>query len=286
MTTLTYEQARLIVLGFGTALIAGVTLSAWFQGADPYEAVAIALFLPVLFALAYGKTRGGLIAAVFVATIYCVLRFANLPAELDATEFVPTAIVRVLLYLGLGLFGGWSNEMLENSLRKLELYDDIDDDTGVGNTRAMLSFTDREIARARRYGSIFSLTVVHIERDVFDQVSEKRGIRALRDLCQSIDESIRTTDLVSRVPLRSREDVVVMLPETGREGARIFLERLIPGTRDVLARVGIQANGEVSGKTFTMPGDEDLYARYQTELVDALQVSGVVVDTHTDEETP
>ncbi|HEX9889053.1 MAG TPA: diguanylate cyclase [Nitriliruptorales bacterium] len=285
MTIITYRQARLIVLGFGTALIAGVTLSAWFRGADPYEAIAIALFLPVLVGLAYGGTRWGVAVGAVVSVVYVVMRFATLPQELEAAEFIPTAIVRVLLYLGLGLFGGWSNEMLEQSLRKLELYDDIDDDTGVGNTRAMLSFTDREVARARRYGSIFSLTVLHIERDVFNQVSEKKGRRALRDLCQSIDTSVRTTDLVSRVPLESREDVVVMLPETGSEGARIFLDRLIPGSRELLGREGIQANGEVTGTMFTLPGDEDRFARYQHELVAALQVSGVTVDDTPDEDT-
>ncbi|MBW3665371.1 MAG: diguanylate cyclase [Actinobacteria bacterium] len=271
MSTLTFRQARLIVMGFGTALIAGVALSAWLRGADLVEVGAIGLFLPVLVGLGYGRVRGGVATAVAVSAVYVITRFATLPAELSAREFIGAAVVRILLYVGLGLFGGWANEMLEHSLRKLELYDEIDDDTGVGNTRGLLIVADRELSRAQRYGSVFSLTILHLRRELFEGVSERQGLRALRHLAQTLDATVRTTDLVNRVPLPDREDLVIVLPETGREGARIFLERLVPNARAMLVDLGLPAtNGEVSGTSISYPDDEERFEAYQQELATAL----------------
>lgn len=269
MSTLTYRTARLIVLGFGAALISAVALSAFLRGADPVEVGAILLFLPVLVALAYGRARGGVIAAVAVSVLYLVVRFTTL-GELDATEFIGAAAVRVLLFLGLGLFGGWANEMLEHSLKKLELYDEIDDATGVGNARALLSIADRESHRAERYGSVFSLAVLEMDRPAFDGIDERTALRGLRSLCQSVESSVRTTDLVTRIPLAGREDVVVVLPETGREGARQFTDRLVVSAREHLGAAGITVNGEVRGRVVTLPGDEEVLRAYQLEVISAL----------------
>lgn len=269
MASLTYRTARWIVLGFGTALISAVALSAFLQGADPVEAGAVLLFLPVLLSLAFWNHLGGLAAAIVVSGIYLAVRFSTL-GDLDATEFIGAAAVRVLLYVGLGLFGGWANAMLEHSLKKLELYDEIDDATGVGNARALLSIADREAARAQRYGSVFSLAVLQVDRPAFDTVDERTAIRGLRRLCQSVESSVRTTDLVARVPLEGREDVVVVLPETGREGAQQFTDRLVISAREHLGASGIHVNGEVRGDVVTLPGDEERLRAYQIEVISAL----------------
>lgn len=276
MPTVSYRQARAVVLGFGTALIAAIALAAFLRGADPVEVGAVLLFVPVLGGLAYGRARGGVAAAAAVAAVYVAVRFATL-GELDASEFVGAAVVRVLLYVGFGLFGGWANAMLEQALQKLELYDEIDDATGVGNTRALLSVADRESARALRYGSVFSLAVLKLERPAFGDVDDRAARRALRRLCQSVEQSVRTTDLVSRVPHERREDVVVVLPETGREGATMFTDRLVERAREQLAAAGVHANGHLSSEVLTVPGDEERLRRYQGELVATL-AGQVVLD--------
>ncbi len=269
MSTLTYRQARYVVLGFGTALIAAVALSAFLRGADVVEVGAIVLFVPVLVALAFRHARGGVAMAALVSVVYVVVRFETL-GDLDVTEFIGSVVVRVLLYLGLGLFGGWANAMLEHALHKLDLYDEIDDATGVGNARALLSIADRERARAERYGSVFSLAVLKVERATFDDVSERAAIRALRRLCQTVEASVRTTDLVARIPLEEREDVVVVLPETGRAGAEQFTERLVVRARDHLAADGLAADGRLTGEVVALPEDEERLQSYQLEVIRAL----------------
>jgi GGDEF domain-containing protein len=269
VSTVTYRQARAVVLGFGTALIAAIALAAYLRGADLVEVGAILLFVPVLAGLAYGRVRGGLVAGLVVSVAYVAVRFATLGA-LDPAEFVAAAVVRVLLYVGLGVFGGWANDLLEQALHKLELYDEIDDATGVGNARALLSVADREVARAERYGSVFSLAVLRLERPAFDAVDDRTAVRTLRRLCQSIEQSVRRTDLVSRVPLEAREDVVVVLPETGREGAMMFTDRLVERAREQLGAAGVHANGSLTGEVLTVPGDEERLRTYQREVVAAL----------------
>ena len=278
MTTITYRQARTIVVGFGTALICGVAVAAFYRGADLVEVGAILLFLPVLFGLVAGRVTGGLVAGLLVSAVYVVVRFTTI-GDLSPGDFVGAAVVRVLLYLGLGVFGGWANRMLEESLRKLELYDEVDDDTGVGNARALLHIADREVARADRYGSVFSFIVVHIGHDAFEPVDDRRGIRALRRMCQTIESSVRTTDLVGRVPLPDREDVVVVLPETGRTGAEELSERLADGARILLAEHGLAAaNGAVSAEVITYPGDDGALASYRNLVASVLEHRSLAVE--------
>ena len=50
--------------------------------------------------------------------------------------------------------------MLEGSLEKLELYDEIDDETGLYNARHLLLQTDLETSRARRYQTLFSVVAL------------------------------------------------------------------------------------------------------------------------------
>ncbi len=276
MRSLTYRQARTIVLGFGTALIVGVALAAWYRGADPVEVGAILLFVPVLAGLAFDFVRGGLIAGVAVTVIYTVVRFSTL-GDLPKGEFIGAAVVRALLYLGLGAFGGWANRMLEESLRKLELYDEIDDDTGVGNARALLSISDLEIARAERYGTVFSLVRLQLDRAAFAPLDRRQAIRALRQLCQTVESNVRVTDLVTRVPLQQEEDVVVILPETGRSGAELLRERLVDGARMLLVDAGAAAqNGTLSGTVLTFPGDDEAMRAYREQVAAAFTQRQVV----------
>ena len=276
--TLTYRQARIIVMGFGSALVAAVALTAYFRGADLIEVVAILLFLPILFGLVMWQARGGVLAAIPVSIAYLVLRFSSLSPEIR-DEFYGAGFFRVLLYVGLGLFGGWANEMLAQALRKLELYDEVDDATGVGNARALLSVADREVSRADRYRSIFSLVVIHLEQSAFAGLDERHRTRAIRRLCQTVESSVRDTDLVTRVALDGREDVAVVLPETGREGASLLLGRLVVGARELLNEQGASArNGAVSGEVLTYPGDDEAVAEYRRMVGTALGMSTLQVE--------
>ena len=228
----------------------------------------------MLIGLAFADITGGAIAGVAVSVVYVAVRFATL-GGLPPGEFVAAAVARVLLYVGLGVGGGAANRMLAQALRKLELYDEIDDTTGVGNARALLGVVDREVARADRYHSVFSFAIVRLPRGIFDAVRTRAAERALRRVCQTVEGSTRTTDLVARVPLQEREDLVVVLTETSRAGAQQLLDRLVVGTRTILGEHGIHVNGEVTGTIFSYPGDDATLLAYRDELAAIVAVDGV-----------
>lgn len=271
-TAVTYRQARWVVLLLGAALILGVTLTSFFLGADLVEVGAIAFLLPVVFVAAYAGPTGGALAGLSMSIAYVVIRLATLPESADVGGFVASMTTRVAIYLIIGVVGGAAMRQLESSLRKLELYDEIDDETGVGNARAVLSLTDRERARSQRYGSVFSIGIVEIDHEIFEHVRRKQATRAFRDFLQDVDHAARTSDAVARVQHGAVEQVMLVLPETGRTGAEIAISRILERAREDLGAAGMPTeNGFVRSRTLTFPGDDAQLDELQLSLVQAME---------------
>lgn len=266
-SVLTYRQARVVVLGFGAALISGVAVAAFYRGADVVEVGAILLFLPVLVGLTLGDVTGGLVTALVASAIYVAVRLATL-GDLPPGEFVGTVVIRVALYVGLGVFGGWANGMLAGALKKLELYDGIDDDTGVGNARAFVSTMRRERSRADRYGQAFTVVVISLDGDTLsDHGGHTRdgGTRLLRRLCMQLESNVRLSDLVYRIPVGDTDDVAIFLAGTGHSAAAIACERFVDAARGVLAEVGA-GSAVVETRVMTYPNDSEALVAYEERV--------------------
>jgi len=264
MQSITYQQARWLVLALGTVVLVVVAVATFQLGADLVEVVAILLFVPVLVALVTWDVIGGAIAGTIAGVAYTIIRLSTL-GELDTGEFTWHIVTRIGLYIAFGVLGGMANTQLEASLKKLELYDEVDDLTGVGNARALLSMADTEAARSRRYQTIFSITLLRIPREPLDKMSVRQAERALRKFYDAVNQAVRTTDKVARVALDDEDVALIIMPETGAEGARIFTDRAVPRATEQLRELGVPLNGTVSlvGEVLTLPGDE---VRLETEL--------------------
>ncbi len=114
----------------------------------------------------------------------------------------------------------------------------------------------REIARARRYS--FETSVLFLDIDDFKAVNDTYGHLvgdlALKHVSRIIMEQIRTTDTAARY---GGEEIVVVLPETGKVNALLVGERI----RSNLADSPLVHEGEViritiSGGLATCPIDE------------------------------
>lgn len=257
MDSLTYRQARVLVLTLGISILTAVTASAWLRGADPVEALAIALFIPILVALVFAGPAGGGVAGAAMSIIYVTIRVSTLEG-LDIGEFLGSIIARVLLYLAFGILGGFANRHLEQSLKKLEIYDEVDDLTGVGNARSLISLADREAARARRYQTTFSLGILQMDTDVIAGLDRRRADKVIRKFYGEVDKAVRTTDKVTRMATPEVEELSVILPETGPEGARIFIERARQGLLTEIGEMGVTVTEDsITGRAMTLPGDED-----------------------------
>lgn len=126
------------------------------------------------------------------------------------------------------------------ALERVILYDSVrqgafeDELTGLYNRRYFRDSAERELARARRQGQ--SLAFLALDLDEFKAVNDRfghaAGDRILIQLAKVLAGSVRESDLIARY---GGEEIAVMLPDTGLEGAVRFGEKL----RDRIAREAV-----------------------------------------------
>ncbi|MCZ6778537.1 MAG: diguanylate cyclase [Acidobacteria bacterium] len=101
----------------------------------------------------------------------------------------------------------------------------LDDLTQLYNSRYMREVLARELKRASRYGS--SVSLIFIDLDGFKSVNDHHGhligSRTLIEIAQVLREAVREIDVVSRY---GGDEFTVVLPHTGRQGARVIAERI------------------------------------------------------------
>jgi diguanylate cyclase (GGDEF)-like protein len=135
---------------------------------------------------------------------------------------------------------------LEHSLRAANERNRIlsvtDPLTGAFNRRYMMEQLPRELERCRRYGN--PLSVIMCDVDHFKQVNDVKGHSAGDDVLQQfvarMQRSIRaTSDWVARL---GGEEFLIVLPETGFQGAMFVAEKI----REIMTSVAfVTREGDV-----------------------------------------
>ena len=140
---------------------------------------------------------------------------------------------------------------LERVTRDLEVLSYRDALTGLYNHRAFQERLREELARSRRYNKPLSL--LYCDIDDFARINAELGyptgdavLRRLADVLTAADSSgrLRESDVAARF---GGEEIVILLPETSKEGAAIKAERLrvaveqasFPGERAIRISIGL-----------------------------------------------
>jgi GGDEF domain-containing protein len=254
---MSYATTRRLVLAAGLAvllLIAGVM---YVRRVDTVEVLAVLLFIPVFLAFSFGHLMGGTLAALAASAAYAFLRSPAIDA-VGGGRYVGILVGRGVGYLAFGILGGWASQQLERSLEKLDVYDQVDDDTGLFNARFLVQDTDLEMARATRYKTFFSVCMVELPGGVLDALPRRRRTAVLRDLGHQMKEAVRSVDR----PVHARDGSVhrfaVICPETGEEGARVFASRLADRLGEFVRSRGVALpDGPLVSVAATFPGDDD-----------------------------
>ncbi len=117
-------------------------------------------------------------------------------------------------------------EAAHNGTAQLRELADTDPLTGAGNRRLLEEQLVEMIDRARRYEQV--VTVVVLDVDDFKRINDTRGHgigdRVLVELVALLRRELRTMDFIARY---GGEEFVILLPETGSTGARIFTDRVL-----------------------------------------------------------
>jgi diguanylate cyclase (GGDEF)-like protein/PAS domain S-box-containing protein len=147
-----------------------------------------------------------------------------------------------------------ASKVMENELRRLAQTDPL---TGAFNRRHGRDRLNAELARRERYGTAVSVLLIDIDhfKAINDRHGHEAGDEALRVMVSRYASLLRTIDVVIRW---GGEEFLVILPETGAEGAAATAERLRAG----LAADGAQIPFTVSiGVAEAQGGDPDSLLR-------------------------
>ena len=255
MPRMTYGQTRRMILAAGLGLLLVTAGVMYVRRVDTVEVLAVLLFIPVFLAFVTWDVVGGVVAGALAAVAYAALRAPAMEA-VGGGRFVSLILSRTIAYLAFGILGGWADRQLQRSLTKLDLYDQIDDLTGLYNSRFLLQATDLEMARAVRYKTLFSVCVVDVPVGPIDAVGRRKRNAVLAELGRLLKDSVRTVDRA----VFGHDDhyrFAVVCPETGPEGARIFASRMAERVAGVLRDRGVSLDGPLASAAYTYPSDDD-----------------------------
>jgi diguanylate cyclase (GGDEF)-like protein len=101
----------------------------------------------------------------------------------------------------------------------------VDGLTQIHNKRYLFEALDKELIRARRYERELSLVIFDIDffKGINDQFGHLAGDHVLRELARAVQERIRRDEVFARY---GGEEFVIVLPETGLNGALALAENL------------------------------------------------------------
>lgn len=267
-----YGKARWLLLATGLAVLGALALVMYVRRVDTVEVLATLLFLPVFIGFLFAGLPGGLATGVLAAGAYVLLRYPAIEA-VGAGDFVGLIASRSLSYVLFGAVGGWSSRVLESSLHKLELYDQVDDETGVSNARSFLHQTDLERSRAQRYQTMFSVVVLRWPSAALTVLGRRKRSSALRELGR-LGEGLRVVDHMAHATDGEHHWLAVILPETGAEGAEVFRSRFVVRVSEVLVAGGVALDaGTLHSQVLTVPGDDEVLHAVRSDFtrVDALE---------------
>ncbi len=128
------------------------------------------------------------------------------------------------------------NVLLHEEAQRLSITDEL---TGLWNYRYFQMTLGKEIERAARFGrplALLMLDVDHFKR-VNDDYGHQRGDAVLAELATRVRMEIREVDALARY---GGEELVLILPETGYDGAAHIAERIC----HVVRRLPFTANGQ------------------------------------------
>jgi diguanylate cyclase (GGDEF)-like protein len=213
------ERRPAVIAGICLWLVALIGFLDYLTRSEVSSAI---FYLAPIFIIAWyiGKAWGAVAAAASSGTWLAV----HLTAGNASTNWT-TPIWDATLRFGIFIIVAYLSASLASALKREATLAKTDALTGLMNRRGFDEEAGRLLELARRHGR--TTTVVFIDVDDFKKVNDRfghdLGDRLLELVAAALRRSVRNTDLVSR---RSGDEFVLLLPETGYEGAQACIKPL------------------------------------------------------------
>ena len=180
------------------------------------------------------------------------------PGANDSESLVQFAVLAVVLPW-FAAMGGYvnslrhrlsdSNRQLKNAFDRIEQIAIRDELTGVFNRRFLMEVLTREGSRAKRLGTAYSVCLFDMDhfKSINDMLGHAAGDAVLKHFALLGGSGLRAVDVFGRY---GGEEFLLVLPDTGRQGACAAAERIraaveaagfpqLPADRHVTVTIGV-----------------------------------------------
>lgn len=233
----------------GGTVVAVLVLGAVHFAFAPELPFTLFYLAPIAVAAWYAEGWTYLIATVAAAG-WTVGTFHGLVEPTGTTLVVWSGA----MYLGLFLAVAALTLRLRHAMALYRSSAERDSLTGLLNHGAFRRKVEYEIDRALRYGRIF--TVAYVDLDRFKEVNDNRGHAegdaVLKRLAVVLEDSTRATDAAARV---GGDEFALLLPETPYARAEKALGMLQRRIRDAMEEGGWPTSASIGAVTFEAPVD-------------------------------
>ena len=248
---------------------------------------ALSLTAVMLLTLRFGATPTGLVAAVAVALVYgfshIILTVVildpqasilDLPALLSnpllyrVETWSPALVGAVLLFASAGLSEVMSRVLTQaadirgRQQNLIRILAREDPDTNLVSRQHGLQQAEQEVSRARRYRRRLTIALVGIDPSPTIDLRSPEHSDLLRRLGEIFRHDLRDLDMVCRY---GDWEILLVLPETPREGSRNVIGRICGDATQALSRT-------VRAAIMVYPEDGPTIEQLERELESALSV--------------
>lgn len=173
------------------------------------------------------------------------------PSRIQTLYIVVNALIIMALMVGLILM---ASDRLRLAYEHAATHDSL---THALVRRALLEACEHELERCRRHPREMALLMLDIDhfKQINDQYGHQMGDRVLVDFTRRLALVLRRLDLLGRF---GGEELVILLPETGRTAALQVAERICSAVAEPQA--GLPPITVSIGVTCRQPGDTDVDA--------------------------
>ena len=204
--------------------------------------------LPISFFSWFLSRKAGVLASALSAAIILGVNRNSPVHEINGSVAYWNAIVWLAFFL-LATFVIAQLKVLHARERELARVDNL---TKVATRVAFYEFATAEINRARRFK--LATTLAYVDLDSFKEVNDRNGHaigdRVLITVAQSMQTSIRHTDMVARM---GGDEFALILPNTNKDAACQILDKLLKLLTGSMRQNHWPVTFSVGAVTFTAP---------------------------------
>jgi diguanylate cyclase (GGDEF)-like protein len=241
------NQHKPVSIFLGSVALVLVGVGDYFATGKMLE-FSVFFLVPISFFTWFLSRRAGLLAC---ATSAAIILGVNLSSPLhDINHRV--SYWNTLVWFGFFLLITFVIAQLKKlHFREREL-SRVDNLTQVATRLAFYEFATTEINRARR--SRVSITLAYVDLDCFKEVNDRNGHatgdRVLTTVAQSMQRSIRQTDMVARM---GGDEFALIFPNTEKDAASQLLTKLLNVLTDNMQRNHWPVTFSIGAVTFRKP---------------------------------